>query len=45
MALVANRGNMHDDPIVFAATDRVSLWCALLMVIIVAGSATGFGLL
>ncbi|MGC6328493.1 UbiA family prenyltransferase [Rhizorhabdus sp. FW153] len=45
MAMVANRGNMHDDPIVFAATDRVSLCCALLMVIIVAGSATGFGLL
>lgn len=45
MAMVANRGNMHDDPIVFAATDRVSLCCAALMVIIVAGSATGFGLL
>jgi len=45
MAMVANRGKMHDDPIVFAATDRVSLCCALLMVVIVAGSATGFGLL
>lgn len=28
MVLLAHRGAMHDDPVVFAATDRVSLACA-----------------
>jgi hypothetical protein len=27
----AHRGEMHDDPIVFAAKDKVSMVCALLV--------------
>lgn len=29
--MVAHRGNMHDDPVVYAARDRVSQMCLLLM--------------
>jgi hypothetical protein len=33
--LVTQRGRMHDDPIVFAATDRASLVVALISALIV----------
>lgn len=39
MVLMTHRGHMHDDPIVFATRDRVSLICGLLaMACIVAGA-------
>jgi 4-hydroxybenzoate polyprenyltransferase len=28
MAIITNRGQMHDDPVLFAARDRNSLICA-----------------
>ena len=28
MVMITHRGNMHDDPVVFAAKDRVSMMCA-----------------
>lgn len=31
IAMLTHRGEMHDDPVVFAARDRVSLCCALLI--------------
>jgi hypothetical protein len=31
MAMVAHRGAMHDDPIVYAVKDRISQLCALLI--------------
>ncbi|OCX66815.1 prenyltransferase [Thioclava sp. SK-1] len=31
MVMITHRGKMHDDPVVFAAKDRVSQICALLM--------------
>lgn len=34
--LLTHRGTMHDDPVVFAATDKVSIVCAGLMVLVVA---------
>ncbi len=39
MVLVAHRGGMHDDPIVFALRDRVSRACILLMLICVVWGA------
>lgn len=42
MVMVAHRGAMTDDPIVFAATDRTSQICLLLAAATVAASA-GFG--
>ncbi|EKT4072087.1 UbiA family prenyltransferase [Stenotrophomonas maltophilia] len=36
--IIAHRGGMHDDPIVFAARDRVSLIVALVSILIVAGA-------
>ncbi len=44
MSMVASRGNMHDDPIVFAATDRISLGCLALMGLFVIASTNMFGL-
>lgn len=38
MVLLASRGQMHDDPVVFAARDRVSLICGVGMAITVAGA-------
>jgi hypothetical protein len=38
--LVAHRGNMHDDPIVFAFRDRVSYLVGLMIVIAVLLSLT-----
>ena len=36
--ILTHRGEMHDDPVLFAAKDRVSLVCAALMVLaVVAG--------
>ncbi len=31
MVMITHRGWMHDDPVVFAATDRISLFCAVLI--------------
>ena len=33
--LMARRGNMHDDPVVFALEDGVSRWIAVLGLVIV----------
>lgn len=38
MVLLANRGQMDDDPVVFAVRDRVSLVCGLLTAALVAGA-------
>lgn len=38
MVLIASRGQMHDDPVVFAARDRVSQVCAGLVAALVAGA-------
>lgn len=38
MVLIAARGQMHDDPVVFAARDRVSLACGLLAGAMIAGA-------
>lgn len=38
MVLLTNRGQMHDDPVVFATRDRVSLVCAGAMAVLVAGA-------
>ncbi|WP_375686968.1 UbiA family prenyltransferase [Pseudooceanicola sp. LIPI14-2-Ac024] len=35
MVMITHRGWMHDDPVVFAATDRISLICGGLMVALV----------
>jgi hypothetical protein len=32
--LLTHRGDMHDDPVVFAATDLKSLVCGLLVIVI-----------
>lgn len=37
----AHRGNMHDDPLVFAVKDRVSLVAGLLFAVVVAAGAVG----
>ncbi|MFN3955340.1 MAG: UbiA family prenyltransferase [Pararhodobacter sp.] len=39
MVMVAHRGRMHDDPVVFAARDRVSLICFALMVALFGGAS------
>jgi 4-hydroxybenzoate polyprenyltransferase/phosphoserine phosphatase len=36
--MLTHRGEMHDDPVLFAARDRISLICAALMVAVVAVS-------
>jgi len=36
--ILTHRGEMHDDPVLFAARDRISLVCAALMVAVVAVS-------
>jgi 4-hydroxybenzoate polyprenyltransferase len=36
--LLAHRGQMHDDPVVFAATDKTSLACVAVAVAVVAAS-------
>ena len=38
MIMVAHRGNMHDDPIVYAINDRISQICLLLVIIILFGA-------
>ncbi len=39
IAMITHRGQMHDDPVVFAVRDRISLICvAIVLVIAVAGS-------
>lgn len=38
MVLLASRGQMHDDPVVFAARDRVSLVCGAVVAALVAGA-------
>lgn len=38
MVLLANRGQMDDDPVVFAVKDRVSLGCGLVSAAMVAGA-------
>jgi hypothetical protein len=38
--IIAHRGDMHDDPIVFAARDRVSRIVALISILIVAAATT-----
>ncbi len=30
--MIAHRGEMHDDPVVFAMRDRVSHWCGVIIV-------------
>ena len=35
MWLIAGRGGMHDDPLVFAVSDRISRWCAVLFAVTV----------
>lgn len=42
--LKAHRGEMHDDPVVFAITDRVSLTCGLIFGGIVVLGTVGLGL-
>ena len=39
--LKANRGEMHDDPIIFAVTDRASLLVLALTAIVFVYAATG----
>ncbi len=39
MVMKTHRGQMHDDPVVFAATDRVSLICFVVIVAFAAGGA------
>ena len=39
MALLTHRGSMHDDPVVFAAKDRVSQVCFLVMLAFAVGGA------
>jgi 4-hydroxybenzoate polyprenyltransferase len=41
MWMQAHRGNMHDDPVVFAVKDRVSLVAALLVGVILLAGAVG----
>jgi 4-hydroxybenzoate polyprenyltransferase len=41
MWMQAHRGNMHDDPVVFAVKDKVSLLTALLLGAILVSGATG----
>jgi 4-hydroxybenzoate polyprenyltransferase/phosphoserine phosphatase len=36
--ILTHRGEMHDDPVLFAARDRTSLICAVLMILAVAAS-------
>jgi 4-hydroxybenzoate polyprenyltransferase len=36
-----DRGNMHDDPLVFAVTDRTSLFCAAIFIVVIVAGATG----
>jgi 4-hydroxybenzoate polyprenyltransferase len=36
--ILTHRGEMHDDPVVFAATDRVSLFCLGLALAVIAAS-------
>jgi len=38
MVLLASRGQMHDDPVVFATRDRVSLGCGVIVAALVAGA-------
>nr|WP_281004825.1 UbiA family prenyltransferase [Mesorhizobium hawassense] len=35
--MVAHRGNMHDDPVIYAAKDRISQLCLVIILIFVAG--------
>ena len=42
--LKAHRGEMHDDPVVFAITDRVSLVCGLVFGAIVVLGTVGLNL-
>jgi 4-hydroxybenzoate polyprenyltransferase len=39
MVMVTHRGNMHDDPIIYAAKDRISLVCFVLVVVFAIGGA------
>ena len=39
MVMVTNHGRMHDDPLVFAVKDRMSLVCLLLVVAFAVGGA------
>jgi 4-hydroxybenzoate polyprenyltransferase/phosphoserine phosphatase len=39
MVMVTHRGRMHDDPIVYAAKDRISQICLLLILLFVAGAS------
>ncbi|HSF65551.1 MAG TPA: prenyltransferase, partial [Paracoccaceae bacterium] len=39
MAMTAHRGEMHDDPMIFAATDRTSQVCVALMAAMAVGGA------
>ena len=39
MVMMAHRGNMHDDPIVYAVRDRISRMCVILIIgFVVAGA-------
>lgn len=42
MWMQAHRGNMHDDPLVFAVKDRVSLVCGVAFGLVIVAGATGF---
>lgn len=37
--VLTRRGEMHDDPVIYAVTDRVSLLCGLLLVLVLVGAA------
>jgi hypothetical protein len=39
MMIVTHRGEMHDDPMVYAVTDRVSQICLLLVVVLLGAGA------
>ena len=40
--LQANRGHMHDDPVIFAIKDRVSIFCAICFFVCIILGARGF---
>ena len=40
--LKAHRGDMHDDPLVFAVKDKVSLMAGVLFALVLAGGALGW---
>jgi hypothetical protein len=44
MWMQAHRGQMHDDPLIFAVKDKASLLCGIAFAIVIALGAIGFPL-